>query len=112
MIRRCSAKISTRQKTLWRMSTGSTKEDQTMPDTQKHQVVVVGAGFAGLQCVHKLRHPAVSITLIDRRNHHLFQPLLYQVATTVLSTSEIAWPSRGEIGRDNMAQNRIATRRF
>ncbi len=65
-----------------------------MPNTQKHQVVVVGAGFAGLQCVHKLRHPAVSITLIDRRNHHLFQPLLYQVATTVLSTSEIAWPIR------------------
>lgn len=65
-----------------------------MQDTAKHRVVVVGAGFAGLQCVHKLKHADLSITLIDRRNHHLFQPLLYQVATTVLATSEIAWPIR------------------
>ena len=62
--------------------------------TALHKVVVVGAGFAGLQLVRKLRGVDVSITLIDRRNHHLFQPLLYQVATTVLSTSEIAWPIR------------------
>ncbi|MBT9372831.1 NAD(P)/FAD-dependent oxidoreductase [Rhizobium sp. CSW-27] len=65
-----------------------------MQDAGKHKVVVVGAGFAGLQCLHSLKHAAVSITLIDRRNHHLFQPLLYQVATTVLATSEIAWPIR------------------
>lgn len=64
------------------------------PTGEKHNVVVVGAGFAGLQMIHKLRHPNVSITLVDRRNHHLFQPLLYQVATTVLATSEIAWPIR------------------
>jgi NADH dehydrogenase len=55
---------------------------------------VVGAGFAGLQAIHDLKHPRIAITLIDRRNHHLFQPLLYQVATTVLATSEIAWPIR------------------
>jgi NADH:ubiquinone reductase (H+-translocating) len=66
----------------------------TPTNTARHRVVVVGAGFAGLQLVHTLSHPSVSITLIDRRNHHLFQPLLYQVATTVLSTSEIAWPIR------------------
>ncbi|MCK0195587.1 NAD(P)/FAD-dependent oxidoreductase [Ancylobacter sp. 6x-1] len=59
-----------------------------------HKVVVVGAGFGGLQLIHDLKHPGVSITLVDRRNHHLFQPLLYQVATTVLATSEIAWPIR------------------
>ncbi|MBS9476534.1 NAD(P)/FAD-dependent oxidoreductase [Ancylobacter radicis] len=60
----------------------------------RHRIVVVGAGFAGVQLIHKLQHPDVSITLVDRRNHHLFQPLLYQVATTVLATSEIAWPIR------------------
>ncbi|MVA26870.1 NAD(P)/FAD-dependent oxidoreductase [Agrobacterium vitis] len=59
-----------------------------------HKIVVVGAGFAGLQAIHDLQRRDVSITLIDRRNHHLFQPLLYQVATTVLATSEIAWPIR------------------
>jgi NADH:ubiquinone reductase (H+-translocating) len=59
-----------------------------------HKVVVIGAGFAGLQFVHDLKRPNVAITLVDRRNHHLFQPLLYQVATTVLATSEIAWPIR------------------
>jgi len=59
-----------------------------------HKVVVIGAGFGGLQFIHDLKRPGVAITLIDRRNHHLFQPLLYQVATTVLATSEIAWPIR------------------
>ncbi|MBP2236993.1 NADH dehydrogenase [Sinorhizobium kostiense] len=59
-----------------------------------HHVVVVGGGFGGLQLVHDLKGAPVRVTLIDRRNHHLFQPLLYQVATTVLATSEIAWPIR------------------
>ena len=59
-----------------------------------HHVVVVGAGFAGLQLVKGLAGAGCRITLIDQRNHHLFQPLLYQVATTLLSTSEIAWPIR------------------
>lgn len=61
---------------------------------KQHQVVVVGAGFGGLELVKNLRAPGIRITLIDRRNHHLFQPLLYQVATTSLATSEIAWPIR------------------
>ncbi len=60
----------------------------------KHKVVVVGAGFAGLQLVKDLKGAGCEITLIDQRNHHLFQPLLYQVATTLLATSEIAWPIR------------------
>lgn len=59
-----------------------------------HHVVVVGGGFGGLQLVKDLKGLPVKITLIDRRNHHLFQPLLYQVATTLLATSEIAWPIR------------------
>lgn len=67
------------------------------PDVQSatlHRVVVVGAGFGGLEAVHRLSGANVAITVIDRRNHHLFQPLLYQVATASLATSEIAWPVR------------------
>src|SRR5512142_1548833 len=59
-----------------------------------HRVVIVGAGFGGLETTYRLAGAPVEITLIDQRNHHLFQPLLYQVATASLSTSEIAWPIR------------------
>src|SRR6476646_3873222 len=59
-----------------------------------HRVVIVGAGFGGLETAFGLAGAGVEITLIDRRNHHLFQPLLYQVATASLATSEIAWPIR------------------
>ena len=59
-----------------------------------HHVVVVGAGFGGLETVHRLAGAPVEITLVDRRNHHLFQPLLYQAATASLAPSEIAWPIR------------------
>ena len=59
-----------------------------------HRIVIVGAGFGGLEAAHRLTGAPVEITLIDRRNHHLFQPLLYQVATASLATSEIAWPIR------------------
>ena len=52
--------------------------------TGRHHVVVVGAGFGGLEVVKHLNGAAVDITLIDQRNHHLFQPLLYQVATASL----------------------------
>ena len=61
---------------------------------KSHRIVIVGAGFGGLETTHRLAGAAVSITLVDRRNHHLFQPLLYQVATASLATSEIAWPIR------------------
>jgi NADH dehydrogenase len=60
----------------------------------RHRVVVVGGGFGGLQTVKDLAGAPVDITLIDQRNHHIFQPLLYQVATAVLAPSEIAWPIR------------------
>ena len=59
-----------------------------------HHLVIVGAGFAGLKLAHDLKGAPLRITVIDQRNHHLFQPLLYQVATTLLATSEIAWPIR------------------
>jgi len=60
----------------------------------RHRVVVVGAGFGGLWAVKRLKGAPVDITVIDQRNHHLFQPLLYQVATASLAPSEIAWPIR------------------
>jgi NADH:ubiquinone reductase (H+-translocating) len=65
-----------------------------MTTSASHRVVIVGAGFGGLEATFGLKGAPVSITLIDRRNHHLFQPLLYQVATASLATSEIAWPIR------------------
>jgi NADH:quinone reductase (non-electrogenic) len=64
------------------------------PSHSKHRLVVVGGGFGGLEAVHNLRNVDIDITIIDQRNHHLFQPLLYQVATSTLATSEIAWPIR------------------
>ncbi|MFZ2157981.1 MAG: NAD(P)/FAD-dependent oxidoreductase [Bradyrhizobium sp.] len=62
--------------------------------SDRHHVVIVGAGFGGLEATYRLAGAPVRITLLDRRNHHLFQPLLYQVATASLATSEIAWPIR------------------
>jgi NADH dehydrogenase len=59
-----------------------------------HHVVIVGAGFGGLAAAHGLKGADAKITIVDQRNHHLFQPLLYQVGTASLATSEIAWPIR------------------
>ncbi len=64
-----------------------------MSDRLPH-VVVVGGGFGGLSAVRALRRAPVRITLVDRRNHHLFQPLLYQVATAALNPADIAYPIR------------------
>jgi NADH dehydrogenase len=61
---------------------------------RRPRVVIVGAGFGGLEAARSLRNADVDITLIDRRNFHLFQPLLYQVATAALSPGDIAWPTR------------------
>jgi NADH dehydrogenase len=67
------------------------------------QVVIIGAGFGGLNAALKLAHEPVRITLVDRRNHHTFQPLLYQVATAGLSPGEIATPIRWVLrGRRNI----------
>ena len=62
--------------------------------SQPHRVIVIGGGFAGLQAVDHLRGTDVDVTVVDRRNFHLFQPLTYQVATGALSPGEIAYPLR------------------
>src|SRR5215470_14859749 len=64
------------------------------PHRERKRVVIIGAGFAGIAAARALRHADVEVVLVDRRNHHIFQPLLYQVATAVLSPAEIAAPIR------------------
>ncbi|WP_193336478.1 NAD(P)/FAD-dependent oxidoreductase [Devosia beringensis] len=78
-------------------------------DRQQHRVVIVGGGFGGLAAAKALNHADVELVVIDRRNHHLFQPLLYQVATAALSPSEIAWPIRHLLRRQKNARVLMAT---
>ncbi|MBC6982734.1 NAD(P)/FAD-dependent oxidoreductase [Caulobacter sp. 17J80-11] len=73
--------------------------DPSRPVRTRPRVVVVGAGFGGLEAVRALGRTMASITVIDRRNHHTFQPLLYQVATAALSPAEVAWPIREVLHR-------------
>ncbi len=65
-----------------------------MPVAAKPKVVIVGGGFGGLQAAKALAGAPVDLLLLDRQNHHLFQPLLYQVATAALSPADVAWPIR------------------
>src|SRR2546429_2987893 len=69
----------------------------------KHKVVILGGGFGGLAAAQKLKRASVEVTLIDRRNFHLFQPLLYQVATGSVSPGEIAAPLRSVLRRQKNA---------
>src|SRR4051812_2303759 len=66
-------------------------------EQNKASVIVVGAGFAGLEAVRALSDTNVDVTLVDSKNHHCFQPLLYQVATAALSPADVAWPIRSII---------------
>src|SRR3712207_7066405 len=72
--------------------------DAREPSTGRPRVVIVGSGFGGLFAAQRLRKPDVNITLIGKTSHHLFQPLLYQVATGILSEGEVA-PATREILR-------------
>ena len=69
----------------------------------KQRVLILGGGFAGLYAAKALKHAPVNVTLVDRRNFHLFQPLLYQVATGALSPGEIAAPLRGVLSKQKNA---------
>jgi NADH:ubiquinone reductase (H+-translocating) len=70
---------------------------------ERPQVVIVGAGFGGLQAAKTLSRTPVEITIIDRHNYHCFQPLLYQVATAALSPADVAWPIRHMLRRQRNA---------
>ena len=91
-----------------------------MTDPTRPHVVIVGGGFGGLYCAKQLKRAPVRITLVDERNFHVFQPLLYQVATATLSAGDIAAPIRwvlrkarnlrvllGEASRLDVAQRRV-----
>ncbi len=72
------------------------------------RVVIVGAGFGGLEAAKALARTPVRVTIIDRLNHHCFQPLLYQVATGTLSPADIAWPVRSILSRQRNAESLMA----
>jgi NADH dehydrogenase len=75
----------------------------------KQKVVIIGAGFGGLEAARALRKADAEITVIDRHNHHTFQPLLYQVATAVISPADIAWPVRSILRKQNNAGVMLGT---
>ncbi len=76
----------------------------TENETRRHQVVVIGSGFGGLFGTKSLRHADADVTMIAKTTHHLFQPLLYQVATGILSEGEIAPPTREVLARQKNAR--------
>ncbi|HKV25612.1 MAG TPA: NAD(P)/FAD-dependent oxidoreductase [Candidatus Acidoferrum sp.] len=78
--------------------------NESINNTRRHRVVILGGGFGGLSAAQKLKRATVDVTLIDRRNFHLFQPLMYQVATGSLSPGEIAAPLRGVLSRQKNTQ--------
>ena len=67
------------------------------------RIVIVGAGFGGLAAAKALKNTSAEVVLVNRTNHHLFQPLLYQVATAVLTPSQIATPIRGILRKQKNA---------
>ena len=86
--------------------TGSNRVTRWASDTA--EVVIIGAGFAGLYAAQALKRAPVRVTVLDRRNHHLFQPLLYQVATAGLNPSDIAYPVRSVLRRQENARVLLA----
>ena len=73
-------------------------------EADRPQIVIVGAGFGGLEAAKALARSPANVVVIDRHNHHTFQPLLYQVATAALSSTDIAWPVRSILRRQNNAR--------
>ncbi len=73
------------------------------PASGRRRVVIVGGGFGGLAAAHGLRRADVEVTVVDRTNHHLFQPLLYQCAMGAISLGNLASPIRGHLKRQSNA---------
>ena len=82
----------------------SPQREATAEPNRRHQVVIIGSGFGGLNAAKKLKRADVDIKLIARTTHHLFQPLLYQVATGIISEGEIAPPTRVVLRNQRNAQ--------
>src|SRR5712671_3835310 len=82
----------------------SPQPESTAEPKRRHRVVIVGSGFGGLNAAQKLKKTDVDIKLIARTTHHLFQPLLYQVATGIISEGEIAPPTRLILRKQENAQ--------
>src|SRR5690606_28875499 len=76
---------------------GSSRKSSKQGEKRRPHIVIVGAGFGGLSAAKALANANADVTLVDRRNHHLFQPLLYQVATAALSPNQIASPIRSVV---------------
>ena len=74
---------------------------------RRHRVVVVGAGFGGLAATKELAELPVDVVLLDARNHHTFQPLLYQVATAGLDGDDVCYAVRGIVSRQRNAEVRL-----
>ena len=74
--------------------TGHRTNRETIMTERPARVVIVGAGFGGLEAAKTLRRARAEVIVVDRQNHHCFQPLLYQVATAALSPADVAWPTR------------------
>jgi NADH:ubiquinone reductase (H+-translocating) len=85
------------------------RDDKSATGSSRPHVVIIGAGFGGLFAAMQLARVAANVTIIDRRNHHLFQPLLYQVATAALSPADIAAPIRGILSRQANADVTLGT---
>ena len=85
------------------------RDDKSATGSSRPHVVIIGAGFGGLSAAMQLARIAADVTVIDRRNHHLFQPLLYQVATAALSPADIAAPIRGILSRQANADVTLGT---
>ena len=77
--------------------------DDAVKGIGRPRVVIVGAGFGGIEAAKALRGVPVDVIVIDRQNHHCFQPLLYQVATAALSPADVAWPIRHMLARQKNA---------
>src|SRR5215472_3304145 len=87
-----------------RVDTAAPPRPDGAPAHDLPHVVIVGAGFGGLEAAKALRRAPVDVTVIDRLNHHCFQPLLYQVATAALSPADIAWPIRSILSTQKNAR--------
>ena len=73
-----------------------TDEAEARSDRRRKRVVILGGGFAGINAAQELAKLPLDVTMVDRKNYHLFQPLLYQVALAVLSPADIAQPIRAQ----------------